>query len=158
MARQGAIAEVALTDAQASELAADAKPWARTSPKFRRKSKQVVIRAVLDANVYVSATARPEGPPGQIINRFLQAEPSKLPCRRPSRRTSCARAAPTLHARRPIGPFQSLFAARAFAIRARAVQHKYRHQIFVGDPDPVRSAVHTYRVQMDCTRNGDRCL
>jgi hypothetical protein len=30
-----------------------------------------VIRAVLDANVYVSAAVRPDGPPGQIINRFL---------------------------------------------------------------------------------------
>jgi putative PIN family toxin of toxin-antitoxin system len=31
-----------------------------------------VIRAVLDANVYVSAAVRPEGPPGQIIKRFLR--------------------------------------------------------------------------------------
>jgi putative PIN family toxin of toxin-antitoxin system len=31
-----------------------------------------VIRAVLDANIYVSAAARPEGPPGQIISRFLR--------------------------------------------------------------------------------------
>jgi len=31
-----------------------------------------VIRAVLDANVYVSAALRPEGPPGQIIRRFLR--------------------------------------------------------------------------------------
>ena len=31
-----------------------------------------MIRAVLDANVYVSAAARPEGPPGQIIDRFLR--------------------------------------------------------------------------------------
>jgi putative PIN family toxin of toxin-antitoxin system len=31
-----------------------------------------VIRAVLDANVYVSAAVRPEGPPGQIIARFLR--------------------------------------------------------------------------------------
>ena len=31
-----------------------------------------MIRAVLDANVYVSAVVRPEGPPGQIINRFLR--------------------------------------------------------------------------------------
>jgi putative PIN family toxin of toxin-antitoxin system len=32
-----------------------------------------VIRAVLDANVYVSAAVRPEGPPGRIINRFLSS-------------------------------------------------------------------------------------
>ena len=32
-----------------------------------------MIRAVLDANVYVSAAVRPEGPPGQIIERFLRA-------------------------------------------------------------------------------------
>ena len=32
-----------------------------------------MIRAVLDANVYVSAAVRPEGPPGQIIDRFLHA-------------------------------------------------------------------------------------
>jgi uncharacterized protein len=32
-----------------------------------------VIRAVLDANVYVSAAVRPEGPPGQIIQQFLRA-------------------------------------------------------------------------------------
>jgi len=31
-----------------------------------------VLRAVLDANVYVSAVIRPEGPPGQIIERFLR--------------------------------------------------------------------------------------
>jgi uncharacterized protein len=31
-----------------------------------------VIRAVLDANVYVSAAVRPEGPPGQIISHFLR--------------------------------------------------------------------------------------
>jgi len=33
-----------------------------------------VIRAVLDANVYVSAAVRPDGPPGQIIDRFLRGE------------------------------------------------------------------------------------
>ena len=33
-----------------------------------------MIRAVLDANVYVSAAVRPEGPPGQIIERFLHGE------------------------------------------------------------------------------------
>jgi uncharacterized protein len=31
-----------------------------------------VLRAVLDANVYVSALVRPEGPPGRIIERFLR--------------------------------------------------------------------------------------
>lgn len=31
-----------------------------------------MIRAVLDANVYVSAAVRPEGPPGQIIQQFLR--------------------------------------------------------------------------------------
>ena len=31
-----------------------------------------MIRAVLDANVYISAAVRPEGPPGQIIERFLR--------------------------------------------------------------------------------------
>jgi uncharacterized protein len=31
-----------------------------------------VLRAVLDANVYVSAAIRPEGPPGQILQRFLR--------------------------------------------------------------------------------------
>lgn len=31
-----------------------------------------MIRAVLDANVYVSAAVRPEGPPGQIIDRLLR--------------------------------------------------------------------------------------
>jgi putative PIN family toxin of toxin-antitoxin system len=31
-----------------------------------------VLRAVLDANVYVSAYVRPEGPPGQIVERFLR--------------------------------------------------------------------------------------
>lgn len=33
-----------------------------------------MLRAVLDANVYVSAYLRPEGPPGQILKRFLQNE------------------------------------------------------------------------------------
>ncbi len=36
------------------------------------QAKQAVIRAVLDANVYVSAAVRPEGPPGQIVDRFLR--------------------------------------------------------------------------------------
>jgi putative PIN family toxin of toxin-antitoxin system len=36
------------------------------------QDEQVVIRAVLDANVYVSAAVRPEGPPGRIIDRFLR--------------------------------------------------------------------------------------
>jgi putative PIN family toxin of toxin-antitoxin system len=31
-----------------------------------------VVRAVLDANVYISAAVRAEGPPGQIIERFLR--------------------------------------------------------------------------------------
>lgn len=31
-----------------------------------------MLRAVLDANVYVSAAIRPEGPPGQILERFLR--------------------------------------------------------------------------------------
>jgi len=31
-----------------------------------------VLRAVLDANVYVSAAVHPEGPPGRIIERFLR--------------------------------------------------------------------------------------
>jgi putative PIN family toxin of toxin-antitoxin system len=31
-----------------------------------------VTRAVLDANVYVSAAVRAEGPPGKIIDRFLR--------------------------------------------------------------------------------------
>ncbi len=31
-----------------------------------------MIRAVLDANIYVSAAVRPQGPPGQIIDRFLR--------------------------------------------------------------------------------------
>ena len=30
-----------------------------------------MLRVVLDANVYVSALIRPQGPPGQIIMRFL---------------------------------------------------------------------------------------
>jgi uncharacterized protein len=30
-----------------------------------------VLRAVLDANVYISALLRPEGPPGRLIERFL---------------------------------------------------------------------------------------
>lgn len=30
-----------------------------------------MLRAVVDANVYVSAYVRPEGPPGQIIERLL---------------------------------------------------------------------------------------
>jgi putative PIN family toxin of toxin-antitoxin system len=31
-----------------------------------------VVRAVLDANVYVSAAVHPAGPPGQIVERFLR--------------------------------------------------------------------------------------
>ncbi|MGH8633901.1 MAG: putative toxin-antitoxin system toxin component, PIN family [Burkholderiales bacterium] len=31
-----------------------------------------MLRAVLDANVYVSAAVRPEGPPGRVIERFLR--------------------------------------------------------------------------------------
>lgn len=31
-----------------------------------------MLRAVLDANVYISAVIRPEGPPGLIVERFLR--------------------------------------------------------------------------------------
>jgi len=31
-----------------------------------------VLRAVLDANVFVSAAIRPEGPPGRILERFVR--------------------------------------------------------------------------------------
>ena len=31
-----------------------------------------MLRAVLDANVYISALLRPQGPPGQIVERFLR--------------------------------------------------------------------------------------
>jgi putative PIN family toxin of toxin-antitoxin system len=31
-----------------------------------------VLRVVLDANVYVSAIIRPEGPPGRVVERFLR--------------------------------------------------------------------------------------
>ena len=31
-----------------------------------------MVRAVLDANIYVSAAVRAEGPPGRIIDRFLR--------------------------------------------------------------------------------------
>jgi uncharacterized protein len=31
-----------------------------------------VLRAVLDANVFVAAAIRPEGPPGLLLRRFLQ--------------------------------------------------------------------------------------
>ena len=37
-----------------------------------------MIRAVLDANVYVSAAVRPEGPPGQIISQFLRGGPFEI--------------------------------------------------------------------------------
>jgi len=33
-----------------------------------------VLRAVLDANVFVSAAIRPEGPPGQLLRLFLRDE------------------------------------------------------------------------------------
>ena len=33
-----------------------------------------MLRAVLDANVFVSAAIHPEGPPGRIIERFLRTE------------------------------------------------------------------------------------
>ena len=37
-----------------------------------------MLRAVLDANVFVSAAIRPEGPPGQILRRFLRDEAFEL--------------------------------------------------------------------------------
>lgn len=37
-----------------------------------------MIRAVLDANVYVSAAVRPEGPPGQIVDRFVRTGPFEI--------------------------------------------------------------------------------
>lgn len=33
-----------------------------------------MLRAVLDANVFVSAAVHPEGPPGRIIERFLRTD------------------------------------------------------------------------------------
>lgn len=37
-----------------------------------------MLRAVLDANVFVSAYVRPEGPPGQIVERFLREDAFEL--------------------------------------------------------------------------------
>ena len=37
-----------------------------------------MLRAVLDANVYVSAFVRPEGPPGQIVERLLRNQAFEL--------------------------------------------------------------------------------
>jgi putative PIN family toxin of toxin-antitoxin system len=37
-----------------------------------------VVRAVLDANVYVSAAIRPEGPPGHLLHRFLRESAFEL--------------------------------------------------------------------------------
>ena len=37
-----------------------------------------MLRAVLDANVYVSAAIHPEGPPGQILEKFLRESPFEL--------------------------------------------------------------------------------
>ena len=36
------------------------------------------MRVVLDANVYISALIRPEGPPGQIVERFLRERSFEL--------------------------------------------------------------------------------
>ena len=33
-----------------------------------------MLRVVLDANVYVSALIRPDGPPGEIVKRFLRED------------------------------------------------------------------------------------
>ena len=37
-----------------------------------------MLRAVLDANVYISAVIRPDGPPGEILERFLRESPFEL--------------------------------------------------------------------------------
>lgn len=37
-----------------------------------------MLRAVLDANVYVSAFLRPEGPPGRIVERLLRDQAFEL--------------------------------------------------------------------------------
>ncbi len=37
-----------------------------------------MLRAVVDANVFVSAAIRPEGPPGQILRLFLRDEAFEL--------------------------------------------------------------------------------
>jgi putative PIN family toxin of toxin-antitoxin system len=37
-----------------------------------------VLRAVLDANVFVSAAIRPDGPPGRIIEQFLRTDACTL--------------------------------------------------------------------------------
>lgn len=37
-----------------------------------------MLRAVLDANVYVSAFVRPEGPPGRIVERLLRHQAFEL--------------------------------------------------------------------------------
>ncbi|MGQ0676149.1 MAG: putative toxin-antitoxin system toxin component, PIN family [Rhodospirillales bacterium] len=37
-----------------------------------------MLRAVLDANVYVSAALNPEGPPGRVIGRFLRGQAFEL--------------------------------------------------------------------------------
>ena len=37
-----------------------------------------MIRAVLDANIFVSAAIRPEGPPGKLLRRFLTDQAFEL--------------------------------------------------------------------------------
>ena len=44
----------------------------KAGPQTAPRQKVGVLRVVLDANVYVSALIRPQGPPGQILTRFLE--------------------------------------------------------------------------------------
>ena len=37
-----------------------------------------MVRAVLDANVFVSAAVRPDGPPGRVVERFLRGDAFEL--------------------------------------------------------------------------------
>ena len=44
----------------------------KAKPETATQEKVSVLRVVLDANVYISAIIRPEGPPGLIVERFLR--------------------------------------------------------------------------------------
>jgi hypothetical protein len=68
-----------VSEEQALQVALEAQRSARKRPrKPRRTTRWRLPRAVLDANVYVSAIIQPAGTPGQFIGRFLRGASFEL--------------------------------------------------------------------------------
>ncbi len=94
-----------------------------------------MLRAVLDANVYLSAAIHPEGPPGQIMRRFLRDAAFELVVSRAIvREVLRAFAYPKVRKYIPRGLDASLWLSD-IVLLAQFVAGEYKIAGVSGDPD-----------------------